>query len=598
MIGSGKKLPLEDSDCRKLNIDLKKDNIFFITTHGEIDLERFMVVPKNTFIITTTSLGNVSCGKNKINNIINDCHPTLKETNNQLFGIINREEMDIHQYTEQNTKIIYYPGDIIPISNLYFTSTYDSVGTKDVNGIFKIPIHQCEDPATSINILTKDKFTFYELEELFRTSFRCTTSKVNLELCVDEDKLGYSNYISLLLLNNSLIKNQYFIERKNTLPERIKNIINPYLIEINEIDNLIIKINKYYVDSDLISYFKKIYKFILFLFSKNIVIDYNIINNIDNINMEIMYRDIFLKNPFARYFIPEYKKLFPANTFKSGREIIDNKVISCVNFNIPYNFVKNQSLINDIKLLILKIKALEKYNKCMDEIITLKGILISMIASDNLLNTDFNSKIEMDNNLIINKINEKFIPNTNNNIYFQSSCLVVKDKSDIYLKDNHLNVYDSNLLSNIMNINTLLNNPIFNPKFEPIIGILELKSYFTNNFEYNIADIIYFVEMIKIGIDINHISIKQTKYERSPYDFLLRIYDFFQIDENKFIGIHKIFLKIKNNELINDNEIIELDKIIEVFEKHKEKYKELYEIDTNEKIRENKMMLFSLSMMV
>jgi hypothetical protein len=584
MKGSSLKLPIKENDQKQYNIDIINDNKIIITAHGEITMKQFFIIPNNTFIVTSAELGDLSCSNNNLKDIINDCHPTYINIQKQLFGddidrqkyeecLYDAENKEIKCKVLKNAKTIFLPGDIIPITKFEFSSLYKS-GDKFINGIFKIPLIDQNNNCNIIlnnNIIFKEKLTIQELDFLMTGNSNIQISHIN-----KLSKINIKNIFYLLLKINSnknllnlfkLRLNKYSKEKENNINKSILEPIKNIIINIDKIKNIYNNDEEKLFIENIIIYL--MYHLFIYDFS------FEIKNDIDFITINYYLKEDRIKEEediYNKY----YANLEYTNNLKTKKifdkyhdtNLIPSKFISFFNgsINIPKPLVKeydsnnilnqvtiiSQNLNSILDLLSLMFSYIEDLISKKNNYQMISGIVSSILANDNLLNSNFENKLLLTNAEIILKQNLKNIHTNINNIYFDISCKELEENSDLLfnkIMGDPIDIHSKRINENIMNVKNLqiIINKLRKSKLNIIINFI---TFFDDIISKNIIDNV----TLKFEIDKNKILILATNDSTNLYllDIFNEIFDFFNIENNNFIASN-IFNLYRDIE-INDNE--------------------------------------------
>jgi hypothetical protein len=501
------KLTLKDkasSDQFTMIIDSYKK--FFINSHGEIKLDKFVILPKNVYLLSFSATGleaihphkchdeNLLCEATKNNNSNINVNKKIQE---MLFIHYNYEKYG-RDFSEINKGYkLYEPGDIIPLIDLQFYEHLDN--RYEIRGMYEMPIN--ESLLFAINnqyILSGYLFDVLPIEII-------VFFMLNLNKKVIENNTVYDliiKEIEILESNGNISYNEEFRIISSKLTDtKYKDIIN--ILEPIIKDKLYLYLVKLYKYTDI---------------NKNTMnnnkykdsIHYNTHGYVTNITQEIIYKNstlhIDLSNNLDNYH--RFSELFD----KQYNMTEDNKDIYIEFVKLLLNSFTDYIYCSQLQTMVLNI-----VNK-----------LLKYQSSDILSNK---TQFSLRNNIyeIIKNIKSK-LP-TEKTLIIMSSCL-----SDISDDVKHKN--DRSNLARRISISGIMDENIkYNKKgFVSLLNTLEsLKEDNLTN-----KEIIDHLNMFLTGKDLLDLPFlkKYLYYEKIDKD-IKQIIDFieaakFTIDDSNF----------------------------------------------------------------
>ena len=208
------------------------------------------------------------------------------------------------------------------------------------------------------------------------------------------------------------------------------------------------------------------------------------------------------------------------------------------------------------------------FKKYIDEIIKNNNLIINEIY---ITENDLNSKEDYDN-LIIEK-------NKNNDSFnLNWDCDILIDNEDYVQDDEHLKIIEVNLVNNtIKNYSKIYETTIFNPILNISLNNNEIKT-----FKYN-----YVIEnQVKTNESYLRTLNCQGKYENN----MIKTFHYATFNERKIVPINSLSnIDITFERLVNENNVIELKKILVLMKKHLNNC--LSSLENSNQIRDFKYMI-------
>jgi hypothetical protein len=128
---------LQNPENRQLVNTISESTVTIINAHGGIDIDNWYVIPDNTYILTTSEIGGITCNNyNEVfNNLINE-KLNRQNLKSMLSKTIEGRTNDGAQLNKKNTYKglfeLYEPYDVIPKINLDFHHNEKSSTSKDI----------------------------------------------------------------------------------------------------------------------------------------------------------------------------------------------------------------------------------------------------------------------------------------------------------------------------------------------------------------------------------------------------------------------------------------------------------------------------------
>jgi len=244
----GGKYEVGDEKADKL-ID---SNLTLIMAHGGVNLTKWIIIPNNVYILTTTEIGGITCKNyNEVfEKLVNDTNDRKN-----LREILNSKPISKEsQYTNRIAKtiykggyIIYEPNDIIPTIELSFNHTKSEESGKTIYGIFQFEPMIANDTTKNQILSEYDNLLRVKLSKKLTTK----TSEVSLpkykEIIPLERHSDFKINPNEPFDSNEPYKNRIFINQ-NRLKQLIKIIIRKKI-------NIELAFNKFIVDNKYKKFF-------------------------------------------------------------------------------------------------------------------------------------------------------------------------------------------------------------------------------------------------------------------------------------------------------------------------------------------------------
>lgn len=223
---------------------------FFINAHGEIGLNKFIILPKNTYLLSFSATGTeafhpIIC--NKYNEL---CNLTMNNNNNvniQISRMIfkyrdNYNNPSTDYYDINNGYKLYEPGDIIPLIDFDFYEHEED--RREIRGVYELPLKESNIFALNNNYsLSRYEFTKLPAEIIIFFILHLNDHNIYKSIILIIDKLENLKYNKLtkdkswFIHRSELFINPKYINIINKLKPHIKSILKNYLSNINNIDN-------------------------------------------------------------------------------------------------------------------------------------------------------------------------------------------------------------------------------------------------------------------------------------------------------------------------------------------------------------------------
>jgi hypothetical protein len=128
---------LQNPENRQLVNTISESTVTIINAHGGIDIKEWYVIPENTYILTTSEIGGITCNiyNEVFNNLINE-RLNRQNLKSMLSKTIEGKTNETKPLNKKNTfkglYELYEPHDIIPKIHLSFHHNESEYSSKDV----------------------------------------------------------------------------------------------------------------------------------------------------------------------------------------------------------------------------------------------------------------------------------------------------------------------------------------------------------------------------------------------------------------------------------------------------------------------------------